>query len=153
TRYEVARSLVEHGDSVIRDKSVRFRVHKGRGGQDHTPYRFPQSGLGVLAIWAADATGPTAEERRQFFFTLTSALAAALLALTCSLWFRGLGLGAGASLGWATAGIFCTPSWFYATSTFDDLVGTAAVVMAVAAAHLCRERRPLLGAAVAGLLL
>src|SRR5262245_16211132 len=54
SRYEVARSLVEHGDSVIRDEHVRFRVHTGRDGQRYTAYRLPQSGLGVLAIFVAD---------------------------------------------------------------------------------------------------
>jgi hypothetical protein len=60
TRYEVARSLVEHGDSVIRDKHVEFRVHKGRDDQNYTPYRFPHSGLGALAVLAAErlAAGP-----------------------------------------------------------------------------------------------
>src|SRR6516164_6696942 len=47
TRYEVARSLVDHGDSVIRDKDVWFAVLPGRDGQPHTNYRFPQSGLGA----------------------------------------------------------------------------------------------------------
>jgi hypothetical protein len=153
TRYEVARSLVDHGDSVIRDKDVWFAVLPGRDGRPHTNYRFPQSGLGVVAIWIADATGPIDEARRQFFFTLISPLACALLALTYALWFRGLGYSARASLGWATAGIFCTPNWYYATSTFDDMLGAAAAVGAVAAAFLNRERRPLLGAASAGLLL
>src|SRR5690349_7728948 len=32
TRYAVACSLVEHGDSVIRDPDVWFRVHEGRNG-------------------------------------------------------------------------------------------------------------------------
>src|SRR5262245_33204848 len=66
TRYEVARSLADHGDSVIRDKDVWFAVLPGRDGLPHTNYRFPQSGLGVLAIGAADATGPVSESRRHF---------------------------------------------------------------------------------------
>jgi hypothetical protein len=153
TRYEVARSLVEHGDSVIRDQHVWFAVFPGRDGQSHTTYRFPQTGLGILAIWAADATGGVAEARRQFFFTLISPLACAALALTYAVWFRRLGHGPAASLCWAAAGIFCTPSWFYGTSTFDEALGAAAVVPAVAVAFLTRDRRPLLGAAAAGLLL
>jgi hypothetical protein len=153
TRYEVARSLAEHGDSVIRDKHVWFGVLPGRDGRPYTNYRFPQSGLGVLAIWAADATGRVEEARRQFFFTLIGPLACAALALTYAVWFRRLGHGPAASLGWAAAGIFCTPSWFYGTSTFDEALGAAAVVPAVAVAFLTRDRRPLLGAAAAGLLL
>jgi hypothetical protein len=153
TRYEVARSLREHGDSVIRDKYVWFRVHPGRNGEQYTPYRFPQSGAGVLAILLADATGEVSEPRRHFFFALISAVAAGALAVTYSVWFRGMGLRPGISLAWATAGIFCTPNWYYGTSTFDDMLGTVAVVLAVAVAFLCRNRRPLLGAALAGLLL
>ncbi len=153
TRYEVARSLVEHGDSVIRDPHVWFGVLPGRDGLSHTNYRFPQTGLGVLAIWTADATGPVDESRREFFFALISPLACAILALTYALWFRGLGYRPVASLCWAAAGVFCTPVWYYGTSTFDEALAAAAVVPAVAVAFLARERRPLLGAAVAGLLL
>jgi hypothetical protein len=153
TRYEVARSLVDHGDSIIRDKEVIFAVYEGRDGQKYTNYRFPQSGAGILAILAADATGSVSELRRQFFFTLIGPFAAAILAVTYSVWFRHLGLGPRASLAWATAGIFCTPSWYYGTSTFDDILGTTTVVLAVAVAWMWREKRPLLAAAVAGLLM
>jgi hypothetical protein len=153
TRYEVARSLVDHGDSIIRDEHVFFVVFKGRGGERYTLYRFPQSGLGVLAIWLADLGGRADEMRRHFFFTLISPAAAAVLAVIYSLWFRGLGYSVQASLGWGLAGIFCTPNWYYGTSTFDDTLGTVSIVGAVAAAFLCRQRWPLLGAAVAGLVL
>jgi hypothetical protein len=153
TRYAVAHSLVEHGDSIVRDRRATFRVHTGRDGEKYTPYRFPQSGLGVLAILAADATGPVSEPRRHFFFTLISPFFCALLAVTYSVWFRGMGLSPKASLGWATAGVFCTPSWYYGTSTFDDMLGTFAVVLAAATAYLGRDRRPWLGAVVAGLAL
>src|SRR6476646_11869457 len=70
TRYEVARSLVEHNDSAIRDKEVWFTVYEGRDGARYSEYRFPQSGAGVVAIWVADATGAVSEVRRQFFFSL-----------------------------------------------------------------------------------
>ncbi len=153
TRYEVARSLTEHGDSVIRDPLVWFRVHRGRDGLKHTPYRFPQSGLGAVAIRVADATGGQSESRRHFFFVLTSAVAGAVLAVTYSVLFRRLGLRPWPSLLWGAAGIFCTPSWYYSTSAFDDILGASAVVLALVVALLSRERRPLLGAAAAGLLL
>jgi hypothetical protein len=153
TRYEVARSLVEHGDSIIRNPHVQFSVHVGRDGERYTDYRIPQTAAGVVAILAADATGPVSEPRRHFFFALTGAFAGAVLAVTYGVWFRALGHGPAASLAWGAAGFFCTPSWYYATSTFDDILGTATVVLAVAVAWLGRERRPLLASAAAGLLL
>ena len=153
TRYEVARSLVDHGDFIVRDEKVWFTVFKGRDGQKYSNYRFPQSGVGVLAILAADATGGVSEERRHFFFTCMSPLAGALLALTYSVWFRTLGCTPRASLAWATAGIFCTPNWFYSTSTVDDMLGTCTIVLAVAVAWMWRDKHPLRGAAVVGLLM
>ena len=139
TRYEVARSLVEHGDSVIRDPDVRYTVFPGRDGQLYTPYRFPQTGAGVVAIVLADHTGPVSEGRRHFWFVLTSAFAGALLAVVYTLWFRSLGQNCLPAVGWGSAGIFCTPNWFYATSTFDDVWGATALVGAVVLAGASRR--------------
>jgi hypothetical protein len=151
TRYEVARSLVEHGDSIIRDPDVRYTVFPGRDGRLYTPYRFPQTGAGVVAIVLADHTGPVSEGRRHFAFALTSAFAGALLAVIYTLWFRSAGMGCLPAVAWGSAGIFCTPNWFYATSTFDDILGTAAVVGAFALGGA--SRRGWLWAPAAGLAL
>lgn len=152
-RYEVARSLVDHGDVVIRDAQVTFGVLPGRGGQQYSNYRLPHSLAGVLAIWSADATGPRTELRRQFFFTLSSAVACGILALCYALWFRRLGHRSIAAVAWAVAGIFCTPSWFYGTSVFDDILGTMAVVLALTLAWYGRDSKPRLFAVLAGLTL
>src|SRR5262245_53406776 len=40
-RYEVARSLVEHGDVVVRDPDLWFPVTTGRDGKRFTNYRLP----------------------------------------------------------------------------------------------------------------
>ena len=152
-RYEVARSLVEHGDVDIQAPKIEFTVLPGRGGRRYSQYRFPQSAAGVAAILAADATGPVSEGRREFFFSLTSAVAAGALAVAYASLFRHLGLGPRASLLWAAGGVFYTPSWYYGTSTFDDILGTAAVVLAVAVALGRRPDRPLVAAVAAGLLL
>ena len=153
TRYEVARSLVEHGDSVIRDERVSYAVFPGRGGRRYTDYRFPHSAAGVVAILLADATGPASEGRRLFFFTLIGAFACAVLAVTYAALFRHLGQGSKEALLWAVGGIFFTPSWFYGTSTFDDILGSAALVLAVTLALRHRDHRPLFGAAAAGLMI
>ncbi len=169
TRYEVARSVVEHGDVKIRDERVWFLVFPGRDGARYTKYRLPQSVLGVAAITLADATGPATEPRRRFCFVLTSAFACALVSVAFALWFRRtvgqtfLSASPAAdrnvcptsrsAVAWALLGIVATPCWFYGTSTFDDILGTAGLVWAVVLAYLSREHRPLLGAAAAGLLL
>lgn len=148
TRFEVARNLVEHGDSAIRDARVTFGRFPGRAGLDHTTYRFPQSMLGVPAIVLADFTGPMTEDRRHFFFSLTSAVAGATLAATYFCWFTGRGLANGAALTWAVLGIVALPTWFYSTSTFDDILGTTAVVAAVT----CARKASVSGRLSAGLL-
>jgi hypothetical protein len=153
TRYEVARSLVDHGDLIIRDPDVWFVVFPGRDGHRYTKYRFPQSVAGVLAIIIADTSGPVTEGHRHFFFTLTGAFSCAIIAVTYAALFRSLNHRPRAALSWATGGIFCTPNWFYGTSTFDDILGSAAVVVAVSAALVYRRQHGRVGAIIGGLAL
>jgi len=153
TRYEVARSLVEHGDSVIRDEAISFMVFEGRGGRRYTTYRFPQSLLGVGAIVASDLTGMVSEPRRHFFYSLLGAVACGAFAVLYSLWFRALGQAPRPALIWGALGVFCSGLWFYGTTTFDDVFGSLAVVAAVVVAYLGRHTRPLPAAALAGVLI
>jgi hypothetical protein len=154
-RYEVARSLVDHGDTVIRDPQIWFGRFPGRAGKDYTTYRLPQSILGVAAIWLADATAgfKATEERRHFFFSLTGAIAAAAIGCAYLVWFRRSGLSDSLALAWSLAGIICTPFWFYATSTFDDALGASAIICAIVAAREAREQDGLTLSIVAGLFL
>lgn len=151
TRFEVCRSLVEHGDSVIRDNRIWWGVFPGRDGRNYTTYRFPQSVVAAAAIVVADATGPVGEGRRHFFFVLSGAVACGLTSILYALWFRNIGLRPTASLLWAFGGIVCTPMWFYGTCTFDEYVGTAVTIAALVCASLGKGR--LAGAILAGLLL
>jgi hypothetical protein len=152
-RYETARSLVEHGDAEIRDPNVTFTVLPGRDGRRFSNYRLPQSLAGAVAIWCADATGPRDEMRRHFFFVQIGAVACGVLAVCYALWFRRLGLSPKSAIGWALAGIFCTPVWFYGTSVFDDILGTTAVVLALMLAWYGQASKPRTFAALAGLAL
>jgi hypothetical protein len=138
TRFESGRSLIEHGDTAIRDpRLVWFRL-PGRDGLDYTLYRFPQELVAAGCIWLADATGPVAEGRRHFIFSLHGAVAAAVLAVLYAGWFRRRGRTPAAAITWAGGGIFCTPCWYYATSTFDDILGALTVVAAVLLADAAR---------------
>lgn len=150
TRYEVARSLFEHGDSIIRDKAAFFAVYEGRNGDKYTDYRFPHSALGVVAIWLADVTGGADESRRQFFFSLIGSVVAGTLAVVYAVWF-GQWYGCAKSLSFALAGIFCTPCWYYSTTTFDDGLGAFFVVLAVVLAWFSYTRQLLLCTAGAAL--
>ena len=108
----------------------------------------------MLAILAADATGPVSEARRQFFFSLTSAVASAVLAVTYAALFRRLGLGPRASLLWAAGGIFCTPNWFFGTSTVDDVASARPPwSWRSRLARGSRQLHPRVGAVAAGLAL
>lgn len=138
TRFEAGRSLIEHGDAAIRDpRLVWFRL-PGRGGLDYTLYRFPQELIAAGCIAIADATGPVAEGRRHFVFSLHGAVAAAVLAFAYAGWFRRRGRSPAAAVAWAAGGVFCTPCWYYATSTFDDILGALTVVAAVVLADGAR---------------
>jgi hypothetical protein len=150
-RYEVARSLVEHGDCVIRNPQLTFLILPGRDGLRYSTYRLPQSIAGVAAILLADATGPVGEMRRQFFFSMIGAVACGILAVAYAILFRLFGCSPRAALGWALAGIFCTPCWFYGTSSFDDILGTTASVAAVTLAWCGRRGHPRLFASLVGL--
>jgi hypothetical protein len=153
TRYEVARSLVEHGDSVVRDDRITFLVFSGREGRRYTNYRFPHSGLGAAAIAISDLTGTAGEPRRHFFFSLIGAAACAALAVVFAIWFRHQGHSTGRAMLWAAAGVFCSPAWFYGTTTFDESLGAVSVATALVVAILSRRNRSHVGAAAAGLLL
>jgi hypothetical protein len=153
-RYLTARSLVDHGDPIVRDDKFWFSVFPGRDGKRYSNYRFPHILAGIPAILLADATGPVSETRREFFFTQVGAVVGGLLAVLYAIWFRSQGHAPIMAVGWALAGIFCTPSWYYATSTFDEILGTLFVVAAVGLAWWSgRGARPLTGAALAGLAL
>lgn len=151
TRYEVARSLIDHGDVVIRDPQVWFPILKGPDGKTYTNYRLPHSALAVPALALADLAGPPSEARRHFYFLLLSAASGALLAVAYAVWFFGHGLSPRAATLWAVGGIFCTPAWFYSTSTFDDIFGATSIVLALTFAWQSRERDSLVLALLAGL--
>ena len=151
TRYEVARSLATYGDNLVRDPHVSFNVFPGPNGERYTYYRLPHSLVGVPAVWLADLTGPVSEPRRQFAFVLVSAVASGILALAFAAGFLEMGMSIRAACLWAVGGVFCTPCFYYGTSTFDEIFGSVAVVGALVTA--ARARRSDVWAAAAGLLI
>lgn len=151
-RFEVAKSLALHGDVVVRNPDVWFSVFPGRNGQSYSNYRFPHSVIGALAIVASDLTGPARDARRHFFFVLTSAVAAAALACVYFVWFTRRGLSLRRALFWSLAGILCTPSWYYGTSTFDEIFAALAVTGALAYGLIRGPSRSRRAAFVTGLL-
>ena len=151
TRFEVGRSLVEHGDSVLRDERIWWSRFPGRNCNDYSYYRFPQSFLAAGAIWLADATGPVTEGRRHFFYVQCGAVGCGLLSILYAIWFRRIGCRPLPALLWGAGGVFCTPMWFYGTSTFDEYLGTTALIATLLFASLTRGNP--WGAIFTGLLL
>ena len=138
-RFEAGRNWLLLGRPIITDPRVYWHVMPGRGGENYSYYRFPSEAVAAFAVAIADATGPATEGWRHFIFTLNGAVTAALLAIAFAIAFRQQGLSHRAALGWAVAGIFCTPCWYYATSTFDDLLGTLVVLSAITLARAARS--------------
>jgi hypothetical protein len=131
-RFEVAKSMAFHGDAIVRNSAVWFNVFPGRNGDPYSYYRFPHSIVGAVAILFSDLTGPDWDGRRHFFFALTSAVAAAVLACVYFIWFTRRGFPKRQAVLWAVGGILCTPNWYYGTSTFDDIFAALAVTGALA---------------------
>lgn len=137
-RYEAGNSLIVHGDPGIRDRRVVWHRFPGRDGIDFTYYRV--GGEMVAAIFVAVGRAVEADESlSHFIFSLNSAVTASLLAAVYAVWFRRQNMAIAPALGWAFTGIVCTPCWYYATSTFDDLLGTLVVVAAIVSADLARK--------------
>jgi hypothetical protein len=149
--FEAGRSLVEHHDAVLRDERIQWARSLGGAGRDYHYDRFPLCLVAAGAVWLADATGPLSEGRRHFFFVQCGAVACGLLSILYAVWFRRLGCRPLPALLWAAGGVFCTPMWFYGTSTFDDYLGTTLLIAALVFANLIREVP--FGALFGGLLL
>jgi hypothetical protein len=155
-RFEAGRSLVTHGDTAIRDPRAVWHRFPGRDGLIHTYYRFPGEVIAAACVLLADATGPATESREQVFYSFHGATIAVALAVAFAIWFRRRGFGVGTAIAWAAGGVFCTPCWYYTTSTFDDALGAAVVVAAVVLSAVARETggwRLMAAAACAGLAL
>jgi hypothetical protein len=138
-RFEAGRGWIETGRPIVTDPRVYWHVLPGCGGENYTYYRAPSEAAAAVSVAVADATGAKAEGRRHFVYSLHGAVAAALLVVVFAVAFRAQGLSDRAALGWAASGFFCSPCWFYATSTFDDLLGTLAVIVAITAAGKARS--------------
>ncbi len=138
SHFEVGRSLIEHGDPALRDERIAWNRFPGRKGSDYSNERFPQSVLAAGAIWLSDHTGPVEEGRRHFFYVQCGAAACGVLSILYAIWFRRSGCRPTMALMWGAAGVFCTPMWFYGTSTFDDYLGTTLLVAALVLALLSR---------------
>jgi hypothetical protein len=151
TRFEVGRSLVEHGDSILRDDRIWWGAYPGAEGKLYSHDRLPPCLVAAACIWIADTTGPSGEERRQFFYTLNGAVACGLLSILYAVWFRSTGCRPVSAILWGAGGIFCTPAWYYGTSTFEESIGTTVLVSALLAAAFGRGGPG--GAIVTGLLL
>ena len=151
TRFEVGQSFVEHGDSILRDDRIWWSRFPGRDGKPYSYYRFPQSVAAAGAILVADAAEPESEGRRHFFYVLCGAVACGVLSVLYALWFRHAGCRPGTAILWGAGGVFCTPMWFYGTSTFDEYLGTTILVAALVSAALSRQRLPVVAALLIGL--
>jgi hypothetical protein len=132
-RYEVAKAIAVRGEISVERADFWWTMIPGRGGRVYSAYRLPHSLLGAPAIWLADLTGPHSEARRRFFFSLLGAVAAGGLAVLYAVWFRWQGHSARSAIAWALGGVLANPSWYYATSTFDDILGTFFGVAAILA--------------------
>lgn len=138
-RFEAGRNLIDHGDSALRDDRLVWNKFPGRDGKSFTGYRLPQIVVAAGCVAVSDLLGEPSEGRRHFCFSLHGAACASLIAVLLAVWFRSRGLSERASLLWAAAGIFTTPCWHYATSTFDEILTTLTALLMLVSAVAARK--------------
>ena len=118
-RYEVAANLVKEGRPVVRDPALYWGSRKGRTGFWYSYYNAGPSVSGLPFVWLGHVSTHD-EETQRFLFSLTSAIAGGLLSSALYIFYRALGVGGGAALGWTLVSAFATMLWPLATSTFDQ---------------------------------
>jgi hypothetical protein len=139
-RFEAGKNLVEQGIPCVEDPRVIWHRLPGRDGREYTYYRFPPEVAAAASVLIADALRSPSEPWRHFVFSLHGAVAAAVIAILYAVWFRRWGCSPVAAVAWAAGGIFCAPCWYYATSTFDEIIGALFVIAAVVSADAARRR-------------
>ena len=127
-------------------------VRRVPGPQRTAIYQLSAAPLGSWdsSDWPADLTGRVSETHRHFFFSLIGAGAGAALGVCYLSWFLSTGLGPRRAVFWSLTGVFCTPSWFYSTSTFDDILGAVAVTGGLVVALMGRRLPTWSGPVLAG---
>jgi hypothetical protein len=117
-RFEVARNIVEDWSIQLRDPFLSDAVNGILGA--YSPYGLSGSLTGVPLVALANLLGPPSQDRQQFFFSFTSALAGAITAGVLFIFFTDLGASQRRALAWTFVAALATLAFPVATSTFDQ---------------------------------
>lgn len=147
-RFEVARNIVEDWSIQLRDPFLSDAVNGILG--TYSPYGVSGSLTGVPLVALANLLGPPSQDRQQFFFSFTSALAGATTAGVLFLFLAELGIAPRRALAWTLVAAFATLTFPVATSTFDQAQHGFFILLACWLAFLSARRDSRVLAAAAG---
>ena len=147
-RFEVAKNVVEDNSIQLRDPFLADAVNGYLGA--YSPYGISGSLTGVPLVALASAFGEPSQDRQQFFFSFTSALAGAATASVLFLFLIELHVAALSALAWTLIATFATLAFPVATSTFDQTQHGLFVLSATLLAFLAARRDSLRLAAASG---
>ena len=117
-RFEVAKNILEDGSIQIMDPVLGWAVQGIKG--IYSPYNVSGSLAGVPLVALADLTGSASRDRRQFFFSFTSAVLGAATAAVLFLFYEALGVRRRTAVGWTMVASFATLAFPAATTVFDQ---------------------------------
>ena len=149
-RFEVSRSLVEVGNTTLRDP-VLDRGLIGPDGARYSGYGPAASLTAVPLVAVAHAVAPGDRELAQFLFSFTSALLAALAAVLLFATYELMGVARRRALAATLTVALATLMWPLATSTFDQAQQACAVIGAVYAGRRAATADSWRWASIAGL--
>jgi len=149
-RFEVARSLLDVGQPVLRDGRLPgdFAVQGLRGVV--TGYGATVSVLALPLLALGRALGMVSQDAQQTVFSWLSGLLGALVVPVQVGVHRWLGVPLRSAVGWALVTAFCTQLWITSTTSFDQSMHAAWILLAVGCTWRAGQTGSMGTAAVAG---
>jgi hypothetical protein len=140
-RYAVAQSMLHYGRPYLLDPALQGFGVWGWDGSIYSSYGAAASVLGLPFILIGNLWGDAAGELSRLLYSLVPCIFGALIAVVLFKFYRELGVGRRAALGWTMVSSFATLLWPLAASSFENVERAFFVLGAVYCAWVAAQRR------------
>jgi len=151
-RYDVAYHWLLEGRPLLSDPLIKDSMSvKGRSGLNYSYYGPAGSVFAMPLLWLGFLHDDPPGETSRFFFSLTSAVFGALIAVVVFLFYLELRVPLRKALAWTMLGAFATYIWPISNSSFDNAQHAFFVIAAFYLGFMSAERKSRLLAMTGGL--